>query len=402
MWTLLIALGVLAQGYGAMFALLGRFRDDYGISESLLGLVVGVGFLTAFLAQLLIAPLADRGHARVLLLGGIALNGVGNAVMAISETFGGLFLGRFLMGIGIGAAYPAIRRAVAFAEPDRVGPNSGLILSADVVGFLAGPVIALLVVGTFGLSAPFWAGVGLALVALVLTWRVPVGETVDQVAGAPSQRLAIGLLRETWMQAAAAYGVAFFVMIGTFDALWAVRLTDLLGEGKADRYVQLGIIVFAAPMVVLARRGGGFAEARGPFTVGAIGLLGGAVFISLYGLIPIPWLLVGIGMVHATNDAFSAPAVPIAVNQFAPEAQIAGAQGLVGALQTLTGGAASIVAGVVYDAFGPVAAYSLSSVVMVACVAYGWSRAQRYRAAEIPPGGMLDSCTATTTTAMPI
>lgn len=397
MWTLLITLGVLAQGYGAMFALLGRFRDDYGISETRLGLIVGVGFFTAFVAQLLIAPQADKGHARLLLLGGVSLNAVGNLVMAFSDTFGGLFVGRVLMGIGIGAGYPAVRRAVAMAEPDRVGANSGLVLSADVVGFLAGPVIALMVVGPFGLSAPFWAGVGLSLAALLMAWRVPMGDVVN---GGTTQRLAVGLLREPWMQAAACYGVAFFLMVGTFDALWAVRLTDLLGEGNADVYVQLGIVIFAAPMVLFARAGGAFSEARGPFVVGALGLINGCVFVALYGLIGVPWVLVAIGMVHATNDAFSAPSVPIAVTHAAPEERLGGAQGLVGALQTLTGGVASIAGGALYDAWGPVAAYGTASGAMLVIVALGWNRYLAYRRQQlIPQGGIVAGCTATTPTA---
>jgi predicted MFS family arabinose efflux permease len=93
-WSLFATAAVLSQGYGVMFTLIGRFRDDYGIPESLLGAVVGVGFFTSFLGQLLIAPLADRGFAKHLLLGGIATNALGLLIMATSDTFAGLFVGR--------------------------------------------------------------------------------------------------------------------------------------------------------------------------------------------------------------------------------------------------------------------------------------------------------------------
>jgi MFS family permease len=344
-----------------------------------LGWVVGIGFFTSFLAQLLIAPLADRGYARYLLQGGLVANATGMLIMATSITFIGLFTGRFIMGLGIGAAYPAIRRAVAVAEPEKVGANLGTMLSADVTGFLAGPLIAFLVVDRWGINAPFYVGIALGAAALILTWRVNMGAVSE--TGGSRQRLAVHLLTERWMQAAVALGVAFFAMIGTFDALWAIRVTDLIGdEDKAGPYVQLGIIIFGLPLVLLGQRGGKFAEKRGPFLVSAIGLGCGVCFVSLYGLIAIPAALIVVGVFQATIDSFAAPGVPVAVSQHAPPDELAGAQGLVGAMQTLTGGVSAIVAGGLYDAFGPVVTYCSTSALMFLCIAVGWQRSAPYRA----------------------
>ncbi|MSZ55125.1 MAG: hypothetical protein F2595_02535, partial [Actinobacteria bacterium] len=46
------------MGYGVMFTVLDDFRDKYGIAESQLGLIVGIGFLTGFVSQIFFAPLA--------------------------------------------------------------------------------------------------------------------------------------------------------------------------------------------------------------------------------------------------------------------------------------------------------------------------------------------------------
>ncbi len=380
-WSLFITAAVLSQGYGVMFTLIGRFRDDYGIPESQLGAVVGVGFFTSFLAQLFIASLADRGHARVLLLGGIATNALGLLIMAISTSFSGLFIGRLVMGLGIGSAYPAIRRAIAVAEPDRVGENTGRMLSADVLGFLMGPMIAFAVVDRWGINAPFYIGIGLGAFALVLCWRVPMGAVVGDPVR--SQRLALDLLGERWMQSAVLLGVAFFAMIGTFDALWAVRITDLVGdEDKAGPYIQLGIVIFALPLVLLGRIGGRFVERRGPFRMSVATLALGVCFVSLYGLVAFPVVLVMIGVVQATVDSFGASGIPVAVTHHAPPDRIAGAQGLVGAVQTLTGGIAAIIAGVLYDHFGPVPTYAAASVLMGMCVLGGYLRSAPYRRSE--------------------
>jgi MFS family permease len=378
--SLLVTSAVLSQGYGAMFTLIARFRDDYGIAESRLGIVVGIGFFMSFLAQLLIAPQADKGRAKQLLLGGITANAVGMFIMTLSESFEGLLLGRVIMGLGIGAAYPAIRRAIAVAEPDRVGENTGAMLSADVFGFLMGPVIAYLVVDRFGIDAPFLVGIGFSVLAFILCIRVQVGEALE---GAPRQKMALGLLRERWMQAAVLYGVAFFAMIGTFDALWALRITDLIGDKeKAGPWVQLGIVVFALPLVLFGRIGGKFVERRGPFTLCGIGLGLGVCFVSMYGLISIPAVLIAVGVVQATIDSFSASGIPVAVTQHAPPERLAGAQGLVGAFQTLTGGITSVLAGGLYDGFGPIVAYSGTSALMLICVATGFHRSKPYRDLE--------------------
>ena len=53
--------GLFASGYGVMFTVLDEFRDQYGISEGALGLIVAMGFLSSFVAQVTIAhsPIED-------------------------------------------------------------------------------------------------------------------------------------------------------------------------------------------------------------------------------------------------------------------------------------------------------------------------------------------------------
>ena len=77
---------LLASGYGVMFTVLDDFRDEYGIAAHWLGLIVGIGFLAGFLSQVFIAPVADRGHARHMVLLGMMLNVVGLLAMAVGET----------------------------------------------------------------------------------------------------------------------------------------------------------------------------------------------------------------------------------------------------------------------------------------------------------------------------
>jgi MFS family permease len=87
---------LLASGYGVMFTVLDDFRDEYGIEASWLGVIVGIGFLSSFVAQLFLAPLADRGHARRLVQLGLLLNLVGLITMAFGQVLVVLLIGRFV------------------------------------------------------------------------------------------------------------------------------------------------------------------------------------------------------------------------------------------------------------------------------------------------------------------
>src|ERR1043165_8673183 len=128
---------LFASGYGVMFTVLDEMRDQYGISEGALGLVVAMGFLSSFLAQVTVAPLADRGHARQLILVGLICNLGGLMGMAFGKHIGVLLLARFVMGFGVGLAYPAARRIVIIADPERLGKNLGRVTAAGRATFAA-------------------------------------------------------------------------------------------------------------------------------------------------------------------------------------------------------------------------------------------------------------------------
>ncbi|CAN0477730.1 unnamed protein product, partial [Phaeothamnion confervicola] len=168
---------LMASGYGVMFTVLDDFRDEYGISGSWLGLIVATGFFASFLTQTLVAPFADRGYARRLVYAGLLFNVVGLIGMATSQTTAPLLASRFIMGLGVGMAYPAIRRIVILSDPTNLGGNLGMMLSADVAGFAAGPALSALLVGTFGLAAPFLVIAVLIVCCLPVVARVKVVES---------------------------------------------------------------------------------------------------------------------------------------------------------------------------------------------------------------------------------
>ena len=374
--------GLLAAGYGVMFSVLDDFRDEYGISPSALGLIVGVGFFASFATQILLAPQADRGHARLLVCLGMGLSIAGLLGMAVGRSVGVLLLARIVMGVGAGAAIPALRRMVILAEPDQIGHNIGVLLSADVSGFALGPAVSAVLVGPFGIPSPFLLIAAATLACYPIIARISVSETVE----ATSSRLAFDLFRIRAFAGAVVLGMAVFLMIGTFDALWVLVLSDLRAS---DWIANIGITLFALPLIVMGAAGGRMAQRFGPFRVATLGLTLGAMFMFLYGQMPSGGAMFAVAMFHAVNDGLTVSSTSVAASMaVAPERQ-AGAQGMLGGVQVLVGGITAIVAGSLYDSRGRTFAYTTCAVSMVVVVIAGALLAGRSYFARQPTPDVL-------------
>ena len=65
---------------------------------------------------------------------------------------------------------------------------------------------------------------------------------------------------------------------------------------------NLGITLFAIPLVILGPTGGRLAQRVGPFRVAAAGLGAAALFMFLYGQVPTGTWIFSIAMLHAITD----------------------------------------------------------------------------------------------------
>jgi len=177
LWIFAGLSAALASGYGVLFTIVADYRETYGIGETSIGWLIGVGFIAAFFSQTLVAPIADRGYARRVIVAGVAINIAGLLLMAFGESLSILMFGRIISGIGIGGSLPAIRRVVILTDNENLGANLGRLLSADVFGFAMGPAISAVLVGPYGLAAPFLVVSVATAILLVISRTVPVEET---------------------------------------------------------------------------------------------------------------------------------------------------------------------------------------------------------------------------------
>ena len=346
-----------------MFTMLDDFRNNFGIAESALGFIVGVGFFTSFLGQVSIAPLADRGRAQRLIILGLGLEVIGCIGMALGETFIILLISRIIMGFGAGSALPALRRVIIVADPDNFGRNLGRILSFEVAGFASGPVISVIFAEFFGIPGPFVFLATIITLFVIVVSRIAVPETAKE--NHPTERFAIDLLKNRAITSGILIGVALFFMIGVFDSLWVLMMDDL---DAAQWMANVGVSVFVLPLILLGPFGGKFVQRIGPYRAGSFGMILGAIFMAGYGLMPTPALMMVVFFFHSLNDGFFVTGAGVAVGTSAPLERQAGAQGLLGGMETLAGGVAASFSGVAYDHLGRTTTFIGTGAIMLTLI----------------------------------
>ena len=171
----------LGAGVGLIFPVLAEFQDRYGFSALGLGLISAASFVSALVSGLLLAQLADRGRARMLLVGGLVLSALGLLWFAAGSELWHFVGARVLEGFGAGVYFPAARRVVTADDPASAGHELGVLAAAEHGGFLLGPAVGAVLAQAVSLPAPFLA---IGATQLVLAGWV----AVVRLPGVPSRR----------------------------------------------------------------------------------------------------------------------------------------------------------------------------------------------------------------------
>ena len=135
--TIFVAIFVLTASVGVVFGLIASLQDELGFKNGTLGLIAAAAFFSAVLAQLFLAPLADRGFTKALMITAISIAALGCLWFALASSALELILARTLTGLGIGAFAPAARAVVANADTSRSVEGLGQLEAVETSGFVA-------------------------------------------------------------------------------------------------------------------------------------------------------------------------------------------------------------------------------------------------------------------------
>lgn len=336
---------VLALGLGLVVALLAELQDKFGFPTWGLGVIAGISFLAGFIGNLALAPVADRGYARTLLVVSMVVGVVSLLWLSVGTELWAFIAARALFGLADGAFFPAARRIAITARPERPGTELGALMGAALAGFLSGPFVGGLLAEGFGLQVAFIAP------AVVLALVVPVVLRIPRSAVAPGPRqAALALLRRPMIRAAILLASCEFFIIGGIEAIWARMITDR-GASTAEAGLTLTIVIL--PMVVLAPAVGRLADRIDPTRIALTATLLLVGVTPLIGLVDTVALTVVVGLGQSVINSATAPSSQAMATRASPTSQIAAGQGLLDGVGLLAAGAAALPIGWFYGQFGP-------------------------------------------------
>jgi len=357
------ALGMAALG--SVIALLGDIRDTFELSETRLGLIVGAGFLTAFVTQLTLGKLADRGYAPAMVRFGLIATAASMVAFAFSDSFWEFLLARAVLGVAVGIAQPAVRRTVILADQENTGRNIGRLGMTEVIGFALGPAIAGLLAEAGSLDLPFFV-LAATIIVVVLTMGMP--EADDKAQSGDDSMSSLELLRDPRLLGTLVIVASEFILIGGYEAVWAVMLTDL---GAKTWQIGVSFTIFAIPLGALAPLGGAWAQRSGGLRLTIIALGSSAVVAFLFGVIDTLSGLVVVALVAAIGSGLGFPAGLYLFSQTAADERQAAAQGLMGATEVLFGGLSAVLAAWLYDAHGRATVWVVVPILMLGLLLIG-------------------------------
>ena len=359
----LILFGASA-GLGSIIVLLAEIRSELGFTDTGIGLAIAAGFAAAFVANISMAPLADRGPAPAMLRGGLALGVVGMVLLAVGQDLWHYVLGRAVFGFALGTAGPAARRTVIVADPTNLGRNMGRLGAWDVGGFVAGPMIASLLAGIGGFRFTFWS------MAVALATLLPVSfRAQPDTAARDEEGLGLkGLLRIRRLVGAFFVVAAYFVFIGAFEAVWVLEMDT---RGATQTTLAVGITLAALPIALLSPLGGSLAQRYGARRWAIGGLASITLLTTFYGVVPGVAALVAITMATSVMEGFTFPSAPMLVAAAVAENRQASAQGLMGAVEVATAAVAAMIIAMIYDSHGDLTAWIVTASTMAILLLIG-------------------------------
>lgn len=143
-----------------------------GFTPVEIGAVAGLYPLVWAGGQLVFGPMSDRVGRSGLILGGVALQGLGLVLLGLAPALGLALLAATILGLGTSMAYPTLIAQVADkAPPEKRATALGLYRFFRDGGYVAGALLAGLGLG--GLPGVLvTAGLGLGIVALLAKSRL--------------------------------------------------------------------------------------------------------------------------------------------------------------------------------------------------------------------------------------
>lgn len=337
-----------------------------------LGIVEGAAEAANSLLKIVSGRMADRSRTkRPLVLAGYAFSSAVRPFIAITTTWPQVFAVRLADRVGKGVrGAPRDAMLAGWATPATRGRVFGFHRAMDHVGAIVGPVLATL----FLLAYPTQYRTLFALtivpgtVAVLLILLVPERERVAPASAPAGERASAVEGRSVLpLRFHAFVGIlALFTLGNSSDAFLLLRLTDAEGSARFVPLMWAGLHVVKASVSVVA---GSWSDRVGRRRVITIGWLVYAVVYAGFAFSTSLTALVGWFLVYGFYFGFAEGTEKALIADLAPADRRGTAFGVYSAVQGFGALAASILFGMIWNAYGPAAAFGFGSACAVAATA---------------------------------
>jgi FSR family fosmidomycin resistance protein-like MFS transporter len=360
-------IGLLALGHlvtdvnqGALSAVLPFVKTTHGLSYAQIGTLVLMSNITSSVVQPVFGYFADRSARRWLLPASLLLSGAGLALTGVAPGYQGLLGLIVVMGLGVAAYHPEGYRAATSVAGDRKATALSWFSLGGNVGYACGPLLAGMLIATFGLGGTLGMLVPSALMALAVLALLP---TMSRAAAreVAEHRGARGVAMPRAM--------ALLVGVGAFRSWSTLGFATFVPFYYVDRLkadpgtVGAVLFVFLGGGALGTLLGGPLADRWGARAHVRWAFLAALPFGALFLLLDGPLRLVMLGLFGAVlTSTFS---VSVVLGQAYLPRNAGMASGLMVGLAMGTGGLAVTVLGGIADRWGVLAALWVSALLPI-------------------------------------
>ena len=169
LWILSLVLGLSQIDRNILSLLLQPIKHDLGLSDTQMGVLIGLAFAIVYLAlSFPLSLLSDRKSRKTMIAIGVAVWSLATAACGLARSFWPMFVARAGVGAGESVNGPATYSLLADSFPRERLPRAMAVLN---LGFVAGTAISLIIGGVV-IAALTPLHVSLPILGPVKTWQL--------------------------------------------------------------------------------------------------------------------------------------------------------------------------------------------------------------------------------------
>jgi DHA1 family multidrug resistance protein-like MFS transporter len=190
---LMFNLFLVFSGIGLVIPIMPKFMDSLGITGGTIGLLIASFSLTQLLCSPLAGRLADSIGRKKMIVSGMIVFAVSEAIFGLASSTALLFASRMLGGISAAMIMPAVMAYAAdITTKEERAAGMGYITAAITTGFIIGPGIGGYI-AEFGIRVPFYSAAAAGLFAACITMFVlresrPTNEIISDIPPSTVER----------------------------------------------------------------------------------------------------------------------------------------------------------------------------------------------------------------------